>query len=93
MHHTTSVNKKEGEANYMSIVKYKAQRKNYMVVSKLFLQDPNLSLAERGLLATLLSLPGNWQFSIEGMQHIMPDGKDRIKSALNGLIKKASCTI
>ena len=59
-----------------------------MIVSKIFLQDTSLSLAERGLLATMHSLPDDWDFTVKGMERILPDGEARIKKALNGLIAK-----
>ena len=59
-----------------------------MIVSKIFLQDTSLSLAERGLLATMHSLPDDWDFTVKGMERILPDGEARIKKALNGLIVK-----
>lgn len=72
----------------MSILKNKTNRENFLVVSKIFLQDKNLSIAERGLLATMHSLPNNWEFTIAGMTKILPDGKSKIGTALDGLIKK-----
>lgn len=32
----------------------------------------------RGMLLTLLSLPPDWDFTVEGMTKILPDGRDRI---------------
>lgn len=72
----------------MAVLKNKTDRKNYLVVSKIFLQDRNLSLTERGLLATMHSLPDEWEFTIKGMQKILPDGETKIKTALDGLIQK-----
>lgn len=72
----------------MSILKNKTNRENFLIVSKIFLQDKNLSIAERGLLATMHSLPNNWEFSVSGMTKILPDGKSKIGTALDGLIKK-----
>lgn len=72
----------------MPILRDEMPRKNYLKAPKIFLQDNTLSLVERGLLATLYSLPEDWVFTVEGMRTILPDGNTRIKAALNGLILK-----
>ena len=72
----------------MAVLKNKTKRENFLVVSKIFLQDKRLSLNERGLLATMHSLPDDWEFTIKGMEKILPDGESRIKSALDGLVQK-----
>lgn len=72
----------------MAVLKNKTKRDNFLVVSKIFLQDQNLSLTERGLLATMHSLPDDWDFTIAGMGKILPDGEAKIKSALDGLVGK-----
>lgn len=76
----------------MSLLKNKTNRENFLIVSKIFLQDKKLSIAERGLLATMHSLPDNWEFTIAGMTKILPDGKSKICTALDGLIKKGYVT-
>lgn len=72
----------------MAVLKNKTKRDNFLVVSKIFLQDKNLSLTERGLLATMHSLPDDWDFTIAGMGKILPDGESRIRTALDGLVDK-----
>lgn len=39
------------------------------------------------MLLTLLSLPPDWDFTVEGMTKILPDGRDRIRTAMNNLKK------
>ena len=77
-----------GRRRVMAVLKNKTKRDNFLVVSKIFLQDQGLSLMERGLLATMHSLPDDWEFTIMGMEKILPDGKYKIKVALDGLVKK-----
>ena len=72
----------------MAVLKNRTKRENFLVVSKIFLQDANLSLAERGLLATMHSLPDDWDFTIKGMCRVLPDGEARISNALKGLRNK-----
>ncbi len=72
----------------MAILKNRTKKENFLVVSKIFLQDESLTLAERGMLATMHSLPDNWNFSVRGMGRVLPDGEARISNALNGLEEK-----
>ena len=44
-----------------------------------------LSLKAQGLLCNMLHLPDNWVFSVQGLQKIVPDGKDAIRAALKEL--------
>ena len=44
-----------------------------------------LSLAARGLLATVLTLPEDWAFSVQGLCKIVPDGRRRVSGALSEL--------
>ena len=68
----------------MAILKNKTQG-NYTIVSNGILKDQSLSLKDRGLIITLLSLPDNWAFTINGLSKIIPDGKDSIKNSLKHL--------
>lgn len=77
----------------MSILKNTTNRENFLIVSKIFLQDKSLSINERGLLASMHSLPDNWEFTIAGMMKILPDGKTKIRTALDGLIEKGYITL
>lgn len=45
----------------------------------------DLSLDARGLLATILSLPDDWQFSERGLCRIVPDGRRKVHGALSEL--------
>lgn len=69
----------------MAVLKNKTQG-NFVIVSQNITKDRLLSLTERGLLLTLLSLPDGWNLSVAGLQKILPDGKDKISHALNKLI-------
>lgn len=54
----------------------------FTIVNSDILKNPDLKLKERGLLITLLSLPDNWNFSLEGLCMILPDGKAAIRTSL-----------
>lgn len=75
----------------MAISKDKT-RGNYTVVSQNIMRDKSLSLTERGMLLTLLSLPDSWQLTIKGLCQILPDGKDKVSKTLNSLIDKGYIT-
>ncbi|MCR4655340.1 MAG: hypothetical protein K5770_03815 [Lachnospiraceae bacterium] len=71
----------------MAVLKNKTQG-NYTIVSQNIMRDKNLSLTERGMLLTLLSLPDNWHLTIMGLCQILPDGKDKI-----GLLSAGQCIL
>ena len=68
----------------MAIVRIKKE-KNYTVVDNAYLTDPRLSAREMGLLTKVLSLPDDWKFSVRGLERILKDGQDGIRSALRVL--------
>lgn len=68
----------------MKIVKSEAPGQ-FFVVGMDVAKDQRLSLTERGMLLTLLSLPPDWDFTVEGMTKILPDGRERIRTAMNNL--------
>ena len=76
-----------GEKN-VAVLRNMTSKKNYMVVSKIFLQDVKLSMKARGLLATLHSLPDNWEYTHSGMAKILPDGRDSIRNAMEELVER-----
>lgn len=60
---------------------------NYTVIGNNIFKDKNLSLKARGLLTTILSLPDNWKYSIEGLASLCADGRASVTSAINELIE------
>ena len=70
----------------MKIVKSEAPGQFFFVGMDVA-KDQRLGLTERGMLLTLLSLPPDWDFTVEGMTKILPDGRDRIRTAMNNLKK------
>ncbi len=59
----------------MAILKNKTQG-NFTMVSNQIFRNRALSMKERGLLCTIISLPDNWVFSVKGLLGILPDGED-----------------
>lgn len=71
----------------MPVLKNKIE-KNFVVVPRAFLMDRTLRLKERGLVATLLSLPDNWNFTVKGLATITGDGKESIYKSIKILVDK-----
>lgn len=61
------------------------QVKGFTIMSNYHLQDKNLSLKARGLLSTMLSLPENWDYSINGLVAILKESKKAVQSAIKEL--------
>lgn len=60
---------------------------NYTVMSNHHLRNKGLSLKAKGLLSLMLSLPNDWDYSINGLATLSKDGKDAVMSTLNELEK------
>lgn len=61
------------------------KNKNYTVMSNHHLRNRNLSLKAKGLLSIMLSLPDNWDYTLEGLTKICVEGKDAVRKALHEL--------
>lgn len=67
-------------------MKFKVNKtKDYTVISNTHLRDKRLSLKSKGLLTMMLSLPDNWDYSINGLVAICKEGKDGVRTALDEL--------
>lgn len=71
----------------MAVLKNKTQGQFVIINIEVF-RDGELSVKERGLLCTLLSLPDNWDFTIRGLARILPDGKAALGNILQTLEEK-----
>ena len=69
----------------MAIIRNRTKQQ-YTNVAASILRNPELSLRDRGLLITLLSLPEDWEFSVAGLQRILKlDGRHSIMESLKHL--------
>lgn len=66
---------------------------NYTTISNVFLRDKELSLKAKGLLATILSLPENWDFSIKGIFATIKEGTTAVYSAIDELKERGYCKV
>lgn len=71
----------------------RVKSKDYTTISNLFMRDKNISLKAKGLLATILSLPEDWDFSISGICAIVKEGKTAVYSAIDELKEYKYCTV
>lgn len=61
------------------------KNKNYTTMSNHHLKDKSISLKAKGLLSVMLSLPDNWDYSIEGLVSISKESETSIKATLHEL--------
>ena len=59
--------------------------KNYQIMPTTFLKDKRISLKAKGLLATMYSLPNEWDYSINGLCKITNTGLRAIRAAITEL--------
>lgn len=68
----------------MAIVRV-VKNKDYTVMSNYHFQDKEISLKAKGLLGLMLSLPSNWDYSVNGLVTIVKENKAAVQSALKEL--------
>jgi hypothetical protein len=61
---------------------------NYTTLSNYHFKDKRLSWKAKGLLSTMLSLPDNWNYTIEGLASLSDDG---VKATNSGLAELEKC--
>lgn len=59
--------------------------RDYTVMSNTHLRDRNLTLKAKGLLTVMLSLPDDWDYSINGLVAICKENNSAVESALKEL--------
>lgn len=65
---------------------FKVPRYNkFTIMPNTYLHDQSVSLNARGIMATMFSLPEDWDFSAAGLIKILPDGARVVKGALKEL--------
>ncbi len=63
------------------------KEKDFVQISNRILINPDISLKAKGMLSLILSLPENWDFSIEGIASKCKESKESIRTALKELEK------
>ncbi len=70
----------------MSVFRVKKQG-DFTIMSNFHLRDKNLSNKSKGLLSIMLSLPEEWDYTVDGLVYICKDGYDSIRSQIHELEK------
>lgn len=76
----------------MNIITRK-RNSNYTTISNIFLRDIRLSCKAKGILAVIMGLPDDWDFSIRGILSITKEGKDAVYSAIKELKQYGYCEV
>lgn len=76
----------------MNIITRK-RNSNYTTISNVFLRDIRLSCKAKGILAVIMGLPDDWEFSIRGILSITKEGKDAVYSAIKELKDYGYCEV
>lgn len=58
---------------------------SFSTIDNTVTRDKNLSLKAKGLILTVMGLPENWDFSVQGIVAIVKEGKAAVYSAINEL--------
>ena len=68
------------------MIKYTIKKeKDFVQIPNSILTSPDISLKAKGILALMLSLPDNWNFSIEGIASKCKESKECISNAIKEL--------
>ena len=77
----------------MSFQRFKTVKNaNYTTINNTCLKDKNISLKAKGLFAIVMSLPDNWNFTIEGIIEIVKESETAVYSAIKELVDFGYCT-
>lgn len=68
----------------MSVIRVN-NTKGFTVMSNYHFQDEEISLKAKGLLGLMLSLPSNWDYSVNGLVAIVKENKAAVQTALKEL--------
>lgn len=68
----------------MTVVRVKKTR-DFTVMSNTHLRDRSLSFKAKGVLSFMLSLPEDWNYSVEGLALFAADGRDAVNTAIREL--------
>ena len=65
----------------------------YTVMSNHHLRNRNLSLKAKGLLSQMLSLPEDWDYTLQGLARINRESIDAIRQAIRELERQATSSV
>jgi len=59
--------------------------KNYTTINNTIFKDKSISCKTKGFFATIMSLPNDWDFSVNGIKEILLEGKSSVYSFIDEL--------
>lgn len=68
----------------MAIIRVE-KTKDYTTMSNYHFREKDMSLKAKGVLSLILSLPEDWDYTLDGLATLCRDGKDSVRTALNEL--------
>lgn len=68
----------------MSVIRVE-KTSNYTVMANYHFKEKGLSLKAKGIMSLMLSLPDDWDYTIEGLAKLNKDGIESVRSALREL--------
>lgn len=68
------------------------KRDHYTRIDNDLIQNPDISLKAKGLMAYMLSVPDDWDYSIAGLSVMCKEGKSSIRSAIMELMEHGYIT-
>ena len=71
----------------MADVFLRNKTEQFTVIPLEIMKNKEIKLTDRGMLATLISLPDNWKLSLRGLSAILPDSYDAISASCKRLEK------
>jgi predicted transcriptional regulator len=84
-HVTINLSNRKGMIDYMSTVIRVEKTREYVVMNNKFLRNKQMSLKAKGLLALCLSLPDDWDYSINGLVSITKESITAVRNAMKEL--------
>lgn len=69
------------------------KNENYTIISNVILRDSRITLKSKGLMALVMSLPPNWDFTIRGLISIVREGRDAIYASIKELRQYGYCDV
>lgn len=76
----------------MKVIK-RIKQNNYTTISNAFLRNRDLSLKAKALLAMVMSLPDNWDFTVNGLVSLVKEGETVVRGAIKELKEKGYCKV
>ena len=69
------------------------KQSNYTTISNAFLRNKDLSLKAKAILAMVMSLPDDWDFTVNGLVSLVKEGETVVRGAIKELKIKGYCKV